>query len=501
MKDVLIRRVNETFIHIDTDDGFLRTLSDYYSFFADNYMWSPKYKSGFWDGKIRLLNARYGLLYAGLLPNLLKFLEENEKTYELDGFEEFMELEAIKADFERFLSTIKLPDGFDVRDYQLDAILASLRDRRGLIISPTGSGKSLIIYLMIRYLMSRQLVKKVLLLVPTINLVGQMFSDFGEYAENDSWDNEKYCHQIIGGRDKESKKPIFISTWQSVYDIKDKKYFEQFDSMFVDEVHTAEAKSISGIVERSANTKYRYGLTGTLKDTSTNPLQLIGMFGEVHTTTTTKDLMDAGILSDTKVLTYILRYTDREVSDFWAMISAEKEKQKRYQKELNYVYQHKKRTFVILKLLEKFKGMNSLLLFRKLDHAKIVFDILTENGYDCYYMNAGTPPEERERIRKYAEVNKGVVILSTYQIFQLGINIRNLHNAIYCAPSKGRIRVLQSFGRLLRKSTDGTTGYLIDIIDDLRHKDRNNYCFQHGLERLKYYNEEGIKVIYKKVNL
>lgn len=501
MQDVIIRKINQSVMYIDTDDGFLKTISDHFSFFAENYTWNPKVKAGFWDGKIRLLNNRFNTMPVGLLDMLIEFLNENQKTYELVNFEEKIERKVIESDINNFLKTIDLPENFEIRDYQLKAIVDAIYEKRNLTISPTNSGKSLIIYLIMRYLFSRKLGTKVLILVPTINLVFQMFSDFKDYSTRNKWDTEKFCHCIIGGVEKKTNKPVVISTWQSLYDIKDKNYFQQYDVFFNDEVHTAEAKSISSIIERLLNAEYRFGLTGTLKESRCNPLQLIGFFGNINTTTSTKKLIEDGHSSNTKVLAYILEYNENIRKNFWAKIYNIKDKKKRYTTELKLLFNSKKRIFLIYKILEKFKGTNTVILFRNLDHARDVKRLLEQKGFECYFMSASTPPEERERIRKYCEKNIDIVILASYQIFQLGISIKNLHNGIIAAPAKGRIRILQSFGRLLRKSTDGKEGYLIDLIDDLRYNEKTNYCFSHGIERLKHFKEEEIEIIYQKVQI
>jgi superfamily II DNA or RNA helicase len=119
----------------------------------------------------------------------------------VDLADEFSENEA-----DEFITKLKLPH--EVRDYQKKAFIYAIRNRRGLLVSPTASGKSLIIYLITRYLKG-----KTLIIVPTISLVSQMFKDFKDYG----LDSETYMHKITAGADKESNKPIIVSTWQSIY--------------------------------------------------------------------------------------------------------------------------------------------------------------------------------------------------------------------------------------------------------------------------------------------
>jgi superfamily II DNA or RNA helicase len=506
-EDVIIYYVNSALIRIETDMGYSQTLSDYYSFFADNYQWNPKFKSKYWDGKIRLFNRNFGTLPAGLLDNLIEFLNESNKTFSLEGFPENLEKESIQKDFDRFLSKdIKLPDGYEIRDYQKSAVLDAILDKRNIILSPTGSGKSLIVYLYLRYCISRGISnRKILVMVPTINLVSQMISDFEDYSKLDtSFDSHKMCHMIMAGKEKDSSKRIYVSTWQSLANIKDKNYFTQFDICICDEVHTAEAKEISSIMEKLVNADRRTGLTGTLKELKCNPLQLIGHFGVIRKTKSTKELMDLNILTKTPVMAVVLKYEETTTKKYWDDIIGplikKKEQKKIYPAEMKFLATYKKRNNLIISLLKKLAGMNTLLLFRSVEHSKLIFDLLKSLNFDVHLMSSSLGVEEREAIRKYAETKNDVVIISTYQLFQLGINIKNLHNAIFCAPSKGRIRVMQSFGRLLRKAPDGRIGYLFDIIDDLRYKSKENITYSHGIKRLTYYQEEQLNIIYKAID-
>ena len=117
------------------------------------------------------------------------------------------------------------------RDYQLDAFVHAVRERRSLLLSPTASGKSFIIYLLVRYY-----AKRTLIIVPTTSLVSQLASDFADYG----FDSDKFVHRVFSGKDKVSKRPITISTWQSIYKLH-KDYFSQFDVIIGDEAHLFKA--------------------------------------------------------------------------------------------------------------------------------------------------------------------------------------------------------------------------------------------------------------------
>ena len=327
VETIQLKKLNETYVWVNASSSVCQTLSDHFSFFADNYKWHPKVRSRMWDGRIRLFNSRFNTLPLGLVPQLRSFLEDSDAIFQTEDFPDEIDPEFLEQDFDRWYKTLVLPPEIELRDYQKKAILESLRTRRSIVISPTGSGKSFILYCLIRYGMSRALFKNILLIVPTINLVTQMYRDFGEYSEKDpGFDVEKTCHQIFGGQEKTTNKPVTITTWQSMDQIKGLKYFSKFDGVMVDEVHLAEAKGITRIVEGSINALYKIGLTGTLKESKTNPLALVGLFGEIITTRKPHELMKDGVLSKTPVMAMILEYPEVDKRRFWAGVKDLKKK-------------------------------------------------------------------------------------------------------------------------------------------------------------------------------
>src|SRR5690606_29445266 len=142
---------------------------------------------------------------------------------------------------------------------------------------------------------------KCLLIVPTVQLVNQMYDDFQEYSSKNEWNVEDYCHKIYSGKEKITDKPIIISTWQSLNNFPN-KYFKQFTTVIVDEAHTAKSKSITNILQNCDNAIYRIGTTGTIeKDCQINQLTLEGLLGPVHKEISIQELIDQDYVSDIKV--------------------------------------------------------------------------------------------------------------------------------------------------------------------------------------------------------
>ena len=240
---------------IDCEKHIAKELHEFFSFRVPGYQFTPAYKNRIWDGYIRLFSIRDNTLYSGLVNYVEKFCQERKYDLVIDPTliltENFSVVEA-----EEFISTLNLPH--EVRDYQLKTFVHAIRNKRMLIVSPTASGKSLMLYLIIRYLQYKKY-KKGLLIVPTISLVHQMFKDFKDYG----YDSEKYCHLIYQGQDKTANKMLYISTWQSLYK-NSPDYFHQFDFVIGDEAHQFKAKSLTTIMTSCINASYRIGATGTL---------------------------------------------------------------------------------------------------------------------------------------------------------------------------------------------------------------------------------------------
>ena len=464
-----VSKKDEVYVKIACEASVAQELCDFFTFTVPGHTFMPAYRMKIWDGKIRLFNIHNRLLYGGLLEYVFIFAEKRNYEVKPDG--NWWKPRKIEKN-EEFLNNLKLP--FEPRDYQLDGFHHALSYKKTLLVSPTASGKSLIIYLIVRALNV-----KTLIIVPTTSLVSQLYSDFQEYG----WDSIKYCHQVYAGQDKVSDKLVVISTWQSIYKL-NKKTFEPYRLVIGDEAHGFKSKSLTTLMTKCVNAEYRIGTTGTLDGTQTHKLVLEGLFGKVYKVTTTKKLMDRKELSSLNVEVILLKYPD---------VVCEQFKQIKYADEIEFLVGHEKRNKYIRNLVLSLKG-NTLLLFRLVTkHGRILYDMIeekTDESRKTFFVFGGTETEVREQIRAIAETERDAIIVASYGVFSTGINIRNLHNIVFASPSKSRIRNLQSIGRGLRLSdtTDKTTLY--DIADDLRWKNRKNYAYRHHEARLKIYDEE-----------
>ena len=470
---MIISKKNEVYLNIKTEPNYARELSDFFTFEVPGARFMPSYRNKYWDGKIRLFNQMNGEVYVGLLPYIEEFAKRNELDiqYKEGVKDEGEHRTSILGGFVRRVSPKSKGKTLQIRNYQMDAFTHAVRNNRSLLLSPTASGKSLIIYLLSRWYES----ERVLILVPTTSLVEQMYSDFIDYGYL-----EAKMQKIYQGHSREITKEVTISTWQSLYKMP-KKFFEQFGCILGDEVHLFKAKSLTGIMNKLHLCKYRHGFTGTLDGTQTHRLVLEGLFGSVNKVTTTKDLMDNKTLAKLKIKCLVLQYPDADCKFM---------KDQNYQDEVDLIVRDERRNKFIVDLTTHLKG-NTLLLFQFVEkHGSVLYDMLKDLDRKVFYVHGGTDAQTRENIREITEKEKSAIIVASYGTFSTGINIRNLHNVIFSSPSKSRIRVLQSVGRGLRKGSEKSTATLYDIADDFTWKSRQNFTLRHFMERINIYNEE-----------
>ena len=481
MADIQIKKKNNVYLTVQSDPSIAQELVDHFSFDAPGAKFHPLFRNKIWDGKIRLFSMFTKELYVGLKTYLEHFAEVNQYTIDYSEYIEQSDSITIEL-LKEFINelNLSLPGGESIRDYQLDAVYRAITDGRRLLLSPTGSGKSLIIYCLLRW--NERLGRRQIILVPTTSLVEQMYTDFQSYSQNNGWKVSENCSRIYAGHSKENLLPIVISTWQSVYELP-KKFFENYQVVYGDEAHTFKAKSLTGIMHKMVNTPYRIGTTGTLDGTKTHRLVLEGLFGSVYKVTSTKQLMDNDQLAELRIFGLILQYTD-DVKKAC--------KNNKYPDEMDFLCGYEPRNKFIRNLALKQTG-NSLVLFQYVEkHGQILFDMIKAKAGDrkVFFVFGGTETADREDIRRITELENDAIIVASYGTFSTGINIRNLHNIIFASPTKSKIRNLQSVGRGLRKGDAKTSCNLYDIGDDLTWKARKNYTLLHMIERIKTYNDE-----------
>jgi len=490
METIRIRKLNHSVIHVECDRGVGAELREFFSFFVPGYKFMPAFRNRLWDGKIRLFNQINGQISAGLFPQILTFAEKREYEIEIleSDYGNPSEGNKINPEFMmKFVEALNLP--FEIRDYQFDAVCTGIQRKNAILLSPTGSGKSLIIYVLMRYLIT-SFEQDILVIVPTTSLVEQMYNDFKTYG----YDVEKNCHRIYSGKDKNTTKRIIISTWQSIYRFQP-DWFSRFGTVFGDECHGFKSKSLTTIMNKCIEAEYRFGTTGTLDGALTHELVLQGLFGKVYRVTSTRELQDSDTLAKLAIKRIILDHDEQIKKNFG---------KKTYQEEIEFIVTSVKRNTFIKNLTLDLKG-NTLVLYNYVEkHGKPLYNMIKDEAKEnrmIFFVSGGTAATDREAIRGIVEKQKDSIIVASLGTFSTGINIRNLHNIVFASPSKSQIRVLQSIGRGLRKTDDGKSTTLYDIIDDIIWKSRKNFGILHADERLRIYGREKFNHKTYRVNL
>lgn len=491
---IKVEKLDDVYVRVFGDPSVEQELADFFTYEYPGARFTPQYKARLWDGKVRLYDQVRKTLYVGLVKYVQTFAERND--YEIQLSDELtLQNNIDDVELQRWLQDLNPQsrnEAIQVRDYQFEAIRKALSDERVLLLSPTASGKSLIIYSIIRWHLEHN--RKCVIIVPTTSLVEQLYADFEDYSSANGWKTSAHCQKLYAGFPKEFTKDVLITTWQSIY-LQPKSWFKQFDAIIGDEAHQFKAKSLTTVMEKMDGIRYRIGTTGTLDNKKIHQLVLEGIFGPVHRVTTTKSLMDSGRLSNLNITCVVLKYSEE---------IRKARKNNTYQDEMDWLVSNEKRNKFIRNLAIKSTG-NTLVLFQYVEkHGKVLYEMIKEKAHDTrkiFFVYGGTETSDRESIRHITEGEEDAIIIASYGTFSTGINIPSIENVIFASPSKSKIRNLQSIGRGLRLKSGKTHCNLYDIADDLHWKSWKNHTLNHAAERYKTYAEEEFKLKLVEVDL
>jgi superfamily II DNA or RNA helicase len=464
-------------VKVVAEPSIMMEISDHFTYFADNYKFHPKYRARMWDGKIRLINGLSGIVYAGLAQRIKKFCEARDYSFSFD--EELLYDNVSEYELKQFIESLNIPEKYSSRDYQLKSILKCIRSNRRTLLSPTSSGKSLMIYIISQWYAQKYKVKG-LIIVPTIGLVTQMESDFRDYGYTGD------IHSSIGGLSTDNDIPaeMVITTWQSLNNGKTKRpknWYRQFGLVFGDEAHGCKATSLIQILSSLEACKYRFGTTGTLDGQALNEATIEGLFGPKFKSISTKELMDQGYVTKLKIKCIVLKYPEN---------IAQQVKGKSYQEEVDFLIACDARNKFLKNLTLSLEG-NKLLFFRIIDHGRILNQLISaDSDHNVFYIDGSVSGDQRESIRKAIEDEHNATLIASLGTTSTGVSINKLHHMIAASPSKSKIKVLQSIGRMLRLHDSKEEAILYDIVDDLSYKSHHNFTLKHFAERAKIYDAE-----------
>lgn len=546
MSNIHLKKIDEVFMEVQCDTSVARKLHEAFSFFVDGYKHSPQFKYGVWDGRISMF--KNGIMYTGLIMNVIDFAREREYTVTVDdGLKRSIKYDPTWIAKQTFKYTPK--------DYQIKYFESAIKANKLLALSPTASGKSFMIYLIVRYLLDHSF-KNILITTPNISLCDQLLGDFVDYTV-DGFDVKRECAVIHSQASNKTKKAVTnprvtITTWQSAVKYGEDK-LASFDAYICDEAHLASSESLTYIINSLTRTAFRFGFTGTLKDSALHELELQGRFGKVIRFVTTRELIDSGQLAPCMIDCRVITYDNNR----------RKEMRKcDYHGEIKQLINDAARNRYIVDLAMQGGEKNTLVLFNLIEgHGVKLYDEacsrMNQNLKVCHFVSGDVCAEERERIRhevenvvpkfkvvtlesglsfnlsdrastfgslkvgtvvdhniardieahgykvnclneritQVDEVNGAHVIFASYGTYSTGINLKRLNRLILAHPLKTQIRLLQSIGRLLRQMQNKGAVTVIDVADDLQAHGRTvthpNHTYRHFMKRLEIYEESG----------
>lgn len=492
-------RVLDENLEIFTDNKeTAKELQQSLSCFEPGYEHQTMYRCGKWDGKRKFYEVQ-PMQSGWYFKTSLGFLNRVQKL--LDIKEEFIKLE--QPDPMEFLKEIIPTLPFTPYKHQLKLFLGMVNNTNHISIAATGSGKSLAVYLLLMYFRSFKEPKTIILLVPTIMLVQQMFNDFKEYNASDEF---MQSIQQIGGEftNKEVKKPVVISTWQSAQ----KSDLSSFNIAITDEAHTAKADILDSILKNN-NFQRRLGLTGSYPIIEIDALILESNFGEPVRYINARNMIDMNLATNVSIVSMYLNYPKVPKSQI-----------KNYQAEVKFMKEHQGRQKFINNLLLGLKGV-TVGLYAHTEHGvttwenltgiklstriKKSFELQKEQGHGgVFFLSGNTNPKIREKIRVYLNTPEAenAKVIAQFSIMSTGINIKRLKNLVYLSNTKSYTATLQSIGRVLRLHEDKTHAYVFDLVDCMSgSRTQKNYLQEHYWNRVSYYNQEGFDILEKEITL
>lgn len=459
-------------LKIDSDDvDYLEEMYIQFTRRAKNFQFVPAYKAGHWDGYVHMIDQFRATFPYGILLDYIRIHKKQFPHCQLEIEPEVKKIFKGKPINVKY--DLELPENItEVRPYQKDCIEAALKYSKGIIRSATASGKSLVISYIIHNLLKANIAKKSLIIVPTTSLITQFFQDLIDY----SFDQNRLG--VVFSKRKQWDREIVISTWQSLSKNHDK--LEDFDCVIVDETHSAKAHEIKKILQNVPNAQYRIGFTGTLHASELDNWNTKAYLGPIIREYPAGLLAEQGYISKATINMIHMKYRNKDWSGSYHDVR-------------DSVFRHPFRLNLIKGLAKKVDH-NVLLLVDKVEkEGELLLEYLKKDkdfNKELMFLSGKDDVGLREEWRHKCMKHDNIVLIATYGIFQMGINIPNLKYIILAAPFKAKIRILQSIGRSLRKHTNKIkSGALIfDIVDHTK------FFKKYGDIRYRYYEQEKFEI-------
>lgn len=501
---------NHSYGKLEGDYPTIMELWEQFSFYVPGYRFMPSYERGTWDGKIRLVNISTREFPVGLIGTLIEWCKTNEIEYTVDP--QLISTVGSTEPVLEFLNNQRFfSKGTEIfpRDDQKYAIIRAITEKRCINICPTSFGKSLCIFAQALWHINNG--RKVIIVVPSVNLVRQFANDIIDYCtdENGITHRLPVMQQIFAGQSKDidPETNICITTWQSIYNL-DKSWINQFDCIILDEAHKGSAKCIKEVFDTAETVEYRTGWTGSLKSSSITGMQAEALIGPIKVITDTAALMDAGVVADLTIQMVRFNYDTemvKQLKDYFD-IKRKTTGKPTYTDEIKFLETNVQRNTTIVKMAGMFKN-TGLLLYTHQAHGKELYRIARSMfpSKNIYKIDGSAVIRNDTRYKTYEELKSVIeneedaILICSFGVFSTGVSIKNINYIFFTVPIKSYVRTIQSIGRGLRVSKSKTKVMLIDIVDDLcgrtktGKKGKENYAYKHFKERFNMYAEQKFK--------
>jgi superfamily II DNA or RNA helicase len=468
-KIIIKDEVNVKIEGLDVSDR--RALMKMFEFEKPGARYLPAVRLGRWNGKISYFSLG-GSTYVNLLENIITYLYDKNYDIELVDLRqshEELKFDRIKED--SFAGTV-WPKGHEregqpivLRDYQVEIVNNFLENPQCLQEVATGAGKTLMTAALSK---SIEHLGRSLVIVPNKSLVTQTEADYINLGLDVG---------VYFGDRKDYGKTHTICTWQSLNNLfkntdkgeetLDEFFFEDIACVIVDEVHMAKADVLKTMLTGVfSNIPIRWGLTGTIPKDKMDQVSLLVSLGPVIGKLSAKELQDKGVLAQCHV--NIVQLKDKvEFTN--------------YQSELKHLLEDSNRLDTIAALIEKVNLTgNTLVLVDRVNAGK---EIVSRLGSNAVFVNGGTGLTERKAEYDEVATSDDKIIVATYGVAAVGINIPRIFNLVLIEPGKSFVRVIQSIGRGIRKAEDKDHVQIWDITSSCK------FAKRHLTQRKAFYKE------------
>lgn len=457
-------------------------------------------KPGAFKGYETCFVDRFGRIPIGLWSEVQKVTKKYMFNLEIEGIDKIIDKTFDDQDFFEWVNTYFEESEKPPRDYQIEGICRVLKFQKCTEEISMSGGKTLMAFMLFRYMFDKGLMKRMLYVVPSIGLVTQTEAEFYEHEDNcnkkPNWTSE--CVYGGAGKNQPKEANIVIGTFQSLTK-KNPEYFKSFDAVFIDETHHASTTSIKNIILKCQNSKYNVGMTGTLPpENSMESFMIQCYLGPCVYLVRSADLISNGFATPVKVVGVEMDYLDEDVKKklYELRTSPDKDGAKLLNLEKDILRENRKRLVYVCETIAK-STKNALVLFAdiKNDYGRTVFNWLKENTEKTvYYIDGGTRTENREHYKKQMELEENVIIVASVGVFSEGISINNLHSIFIIESAKSEYMIRQMLGRGMRLMAGKEVMTVVDFRDNFIYGSnkyqRTNYLMRHAKERERIYSDK-----------